>query len=304
MSSASVPPFEPPVERWRRYLRRDPTRWLLTTDDPSILLWYQLDLAHRPETAPIVQETREQVLYSTPVQTLFAAQDELGFWGRPDTLSQPYYRGTLWNLALLAELGIPRHSRRARAACEYALQFQSEAGLIEGLDAVEAGYLVRALAYFLPEDARVRRAARALVEHAARAGSFETHLLALWGAHPFRADPVTAARTRDLSACVLDFIGTHQGYAALCFPQFDPRDPLFVLRVLGEYDRLQDARATPWLDNLAARQDEEGRWRLEQSLNDQLLIRLEEAGAPSRWITLNALRVITKWVLGGKSAED
>src|SRR5690349_7918809 len=105
--------LEVSIERWKKYLRRDPTRWLLETDNPSIVLWYQLDIAHRPEDALGVVATRERVLYSDPVQAIFRAQRELGFWEDEDSLSQPYYHATLWNLALLAELGIPRHSRRA-----------------------------------------------------------------------------------------------------------------------------------------------------------------------------------------------
>src|SRR5581483_4434023 len=59
--SASLDPL---IARWKQYLRYDPTHWLLETDDPSIQLWYQLDIAHRPEDAAAVLETRERVLYS------------------------------------------------------------------------------------------------------------------------------------------------------------------------------------------------------------------------------------------------
>jgi hypothetical protein len=54
--------LDPAIARWKKYLRYDPTRWMLASDDPSILLWYQLDIAHRPEDAPGVLDTRERVL--------------------------------------------------------------------------------------------------------------------------------------------------------------------------------------------------------------------------------------------------
>ena len=114
------------LERWKKFLRYDPTRWLLETNDPSILLWYQIEIAHRPEDAPGVTETRERVLYSEPVQTIFAAQNELGFWGdasdavHRQQLAVPHYHATLWNLALL---GRTRHSARRAAACVTPCEF-------------------------------------------------------------------------------------------------------------------------------------------------------------------------------------
>src|SRR4051794_22537424 len=104
------------IERWKKYLLYDPTRWLLETNDPSILLWYQLDIAHRPEDAPGVNEMRERVLYSDPDQNIFAAQNELGYWGDAEKLVQPRFTAALWNFLLLTELGIPRASRHARIA--------------------------------------------------------------------------------------------------------------------------------------------------------------------------------------------
>ena len=106
--------MNPEAERWRTYLRQDPTRFLLDADaNPSVYLWYLIDLAHRPENSVAVSGARERVLYSPPVQHIFAAQQREGYWATPDSLAKPYYRATLWNLAHLAELGIPRDSRRA-----------------------------------------------------------------------------------------------------------------------------------------------------------------------------------------------
>src|SRR5438552_11904563 len=130
--------LDPSIERWKKYLRRDPTRWLLETDDPSIVLWYQLDIAHRPEDAPGVMATRERVLYSAVVQEIFRRQSEWGSWGYSGSLLHFGHGGTVWQLALLAELGIPRASRHARTACEFALQnFLLEDGWFAGLDGVE-----------------------------------------------------------------------------------------------------------------------------------------------------------------------
>jgi len=296
------------IDHWRQYLHRDPTRWLLANGaapfSPSILLWYQLDLARRPEESQIVQATREHVLYSTPVQTLFNAQDALGFWASPDSLAAPHWRATLWNLALLAELGIPRASRHARAASEFALQnFLDAHGRFEGLSAPEAGYLVRALGYFnLAADERVRRAARALVAWSRSEDSAAAHLCALWAWRDFLDDDVIASASRALMERLLTILPTFSAFSPITFPPFDPHDALFILRVLAEYDRVHDSRAAFLLEHLIAKQDEQGRWALERSLNDRLLTPLEDAGAPSRLATLNALRVISKRVTAQTTA--
>lgn len=286
------------IERWKKYLRADPTRWLLENDDPSILLWYQLDIAQRPEDARAVLETRERVLYSEPVQTIFAAQNELGFWGAASSLAHPYYTATLWNLALLAELGIPRASRRARNACEFVLQnFLRADGTFAGLNEIATGYLLRAFGYFnYAADARVLRAARVLSE---RVETSPARLAALWGWRAFCADEEIARLARENVERMLEEAKTGNAAVNLpyTFPQFDARDELFHLRVLAEYERVQDERAAPLVDALAAKQNERAQWTLERDLNAQLLTPLEHAGAPSRWATLNALRVITKLVL-------
>jgi hypothetical protein len=305
------------IARWKKYLRYDPTRWLLETNDPSILLWYQLDIAHRPEDAPGVMETRERVLYSDAVQNIFAAQDALGYWGdaenlatrQPDSetiaspnqtraLAQPYYTATLWNLALLAELGIPPASRRARNACEFILQnFLEDNGTFGELNAVESGWLLRAFGYFqYASDMRVLRAARALRE---RADSYAARIAALWGWRAFgeQADIAEAAQAtleRVLNDIEHASAAAHVPYT---FPQFEPSDELFLLRVLSDYDRVNDARAAPLVETLAAKQNERAQWTLESDLNKELVTPLERAGEPSRWITLNALRVIVKLVV-------
>lgn len=287
------------VALWKKYLRADPTRWLLETDDPSVLLWYQLDIAHRPEDSRAVMDTRERVLYSEPVQTIFAAQDELGFWGEAEKLAQPYHTATLWNLALLAELGIPRTSRRARNACEFVLQnFLTHDGTFAGLNAIETGYLVRAFGYFnYAEDARVLRAGRTLSE---RANTFASRVSALWGLRAFCADEQIARTAQEIVERVLNEFATNVPYA---FPQFEPRDELFLLRVLAEYDRMHDTRLTPLIDRLVAKQNERAQWTLEGDWNAPLLTPLEIKNAPSRWLTLNALRVITQRVLN-ETKED
>lgn len=285
--------FSPEIERWRKYLSYDPTRWLLETDDPSILLRYQLDIAHRPEDAPGVVETRERVLYSDTVQAIFAAQNEMGFWGDAELLSEPRYTATIWNLALLAELGIPRTGRRARNACEFILQnFVGDNGTVEALNAVETGFLLRALGYFnLSGDARVVEVARNLVS---QVDSFEARVSALWGWQEIVEDAEIARASEETLEIVLNQCADAE--PTYTFPQFDPRDALFVLRVLSAYNRVNDARAAPLVDALVAKQNDRAQWTLERPPSGSFVVELEPIGEPSRWLTLIAATVIARLV--------
>ncbi len=296
-------PMSSETELWRLYLRGDPTRFPLEADiNPSVYQWYLIDLAHRPEGSVAVADARERVLYSPPVQDIFAAQQAEGYWATPDSLAKPYYHATLWNLALLAELGIPRDSRRARAAYEFALQiFLDEHGRFGGLDAVESGYLIHALAYFRPNlDERVTRAARALAQIAVEADSDEARVSALWAWADLCDDPEVSDTARNVRERLLDSLASRGdlGYAPITFPPFEPRDPLFISRVLALHNSANDPRAEPLIEGVLQKEDEWGRWPLEKNLNGSMTACTEEVTSASRWATLNALRVIVKLVKG------
>lgn len=293
--------MNPEAELWRVYLRRDPSRFLLDGDaNPSVYLWYLIDLAHRPEASVAVAEACERVLYSPPVQDTFAAQQHEGYWATPNSLAEPYYHGTLWSLALLTELGLPRGSRRARAGCEFALQnFLDERGRFAGLDAVESGYLIHALGYFrLNSDERVTRAARALAQIVAEQDSDEARVAALWAWADLCEEPELAQSARTVRSQLLDSLAARatRSFAPITFPSFDPRDPLFISRVLAIYGCANDPRAAPLIEGMLEKQDEQGRWPLENDLNGKVTASTEQVTSASRWATLNALRVIVKLV--------
>jgi hypothetical protein len=56
------------------------------------------------------------------VPAILAAQDEAGFWEKPGEGYYPKYRGTVWSLIYLAQLGADPLDRRVRAGGEYLLE--------------------------------------------------------------------------------------------------------------------------------------------------------------------------------------
>ena len=80
----------------------------------------------------------------------------------------------------------------------------------------------------------------------------------------------------------------------LGFPLSYWSDVLETLSNLVEMGYGSDPRLKPALDWVAAKQDSQGRWKLENSLNGKTWIDIEAKGKPSKWITLRALRTMKR----------
>ncbi|RJE48899.1 MULTISPECIES: nitrogen fixation protein NifH [unclassified Dehalobacter] len=88
------------------------------------------------------------------------------------------------------------------------------------------------------------------------------------------------------------------GWLKFSFPLMYQTDVLEILDILTELgiadDRMNDA-----LNIILTRQDDMGRWRIENTSNtDRLLIPLEQKGEQSKWITLRAIRVLKRYKRG------
>lgn len=78
----------------------------------------------------------------------------------------------------------------------------------------------------------------------------------------------------------------------LGFPLSYWSDVLETLMVLVTLGYAHDSRLTQTYHWILDKQDAQGRWRLENSLNRKMWIDIEKKGKPSKWITLRALRII------------
>jgi hypothetical protein len=84
------------------------------------------------------------------------------------------------------------------------------------------------------------------------------------------------------------------GWLRFGFPLMYQTD---VLEILGILTKLgyKDERMQEAIDLVASKQDEEGRWNLESTFNGRYQTNIEQKGKPSKWITLNALRVLKRF---------
>ena len=73
--------------------------------------------------------------------------------------------------------------------------------------------------------------------------------------------------------------------------QTDVLEMLLVLTNLG----IKDKRMQEGLDLIISKQDENGKWNLEKTFNGRTIVSIERKGQPSKWITLNSLRVLKRF---------
>jgi hypothetical protein len=83
------------------------------------------------------------------------------------------------------------------------------------------------------------------------------------------------------------------GWMRFGFPLFYQSDALEVLDVLTRLG-MKDERMQKAVDLVLSKQDENGRWNLENTFNGKMWVDIEEKGRPSKWITLKAVRVLKR----------
>lgn len=300
------------MQSWKTRLNGDPLPWLLDPENPSVRYWTLVDILERPANNPAVQEARAAIAHQSLVTELFTLQRREGYWGEAET--KPHTaQGTGGVLNLLHILGVAPDQRSA-AGCDSFLRFcQHESGgfsmtkrLRSGIFPCTTSTHLPFLVYFgLGDDPRVRAAFAFLIEDmstddALDCGRYQ-HQDCLWGAIAaldglavLPADMRSAQSKRvveRLADALLDarydFQGLHKRWLTLGVPR--AWDLLSALKALAAHGYAQEARSMPLLELILSRQDEQGRW-LCGSVSRTWPI--EKRNQPSKWITLDALRVL------------
>jgi hypothetical protein len=81
------------------------------------------------------------------------------------------------------------------------------------------------------------------------------------------------------------------GWLKFGFPLMYNTDVLEILGILTGLG-YRDSRMQEALELVISKQDEQGRWKLESTYNGRFQVNIEQKGKPSKWVTLNALRVL------------
>jgi hypothetical protein len=323
----------------------DPTDWLLETDNPSVRYLTLVEIVGRPTTAPEVTEARAAIMRTGVVPRILACQNPDGSWDRPDRPYHAKYRGTVWQLIILAELCADGSDERVRRGCEFVLERlqDTSSGGFSMNHAVRTGggrhrevlpCLTGNLAWSLlrlgyGDDARVARA----IDWIVRYQRFDDGVLdppsgwpydiyeMCWGRHSCHmgvvkalkalAEIPTSERSDDARRVIdhgVEYLLRHHihkrshdltkvskpGWRRFGFPRMWQTD---ILEVVGILTRLgcRDDRMREAVDVVMSKQDQNGRWTLADTFNGRFLVDIEDKGEPSKWITLNALRVLKAW---------
>ncbi len=105
---------------WRKMLKADPTDWLLQESNPSVRCLTLTDLLGRSERDPEVRRARADIMRVGVVPRILAKQTD-GRWNDPGRFYRDKYKGTVWQLIILAEHRADGRDPRIRAAVEYLL---------------------------------------------------------------------------------------------------------------------------------------------------------------------------------------
>lgn len=84
------------------------------------------------------------------------------------------------------------------------------------------------------------------------------------------------------------------GWLKLGFPLMYQSDILEILDILTRLN-IHDHRMQDAIDIVKAKQDQQSRWKLENTFNGKYLVNIEKKGSPSKWITMRALRVLKNY---------
>lgn len=97
-------------------------QWLLDAKHPGVRYLALRDLAGLADDDPELVAARRTAHRQGPIATILDAMEEEGFWVQPGAGYAPKYRGTVWSVITLAQLGAsPAIDPRIATACNYVL---------------------------------------------------------------------------------------------------------------------------------------------------------------------------------------
>jgi hypothetical protein len=103
--------------------KRDIIGWLLEKDNPSVRYLTLAEVLRRPRQNSDVLEAKSGIMASGIIPKILAKQHPQGYWlDRQNFYVKTKYRGTVWQVILLAELGADESDQRVQAACEFLLE--------------------------------------------------------------------------------------------------------------------------------------------------------------------------------------
>ncbi|MBL8096084.1 MAG: hypothetical protein JNL73_18055 [Anaerolineales bacterium] len=103
--------------------RPDPLPWLLEPSAPGVRYLALRDLVGCAPDDPELSAARAAAYSAGPIATILTNMEPEGYWVDPGAGYYPKYRGTVWSMLALAQLGAHiAHDPRIGRACQYLLE--------------------------------------------------------------------------------------------------------------------------------------------------------------------------------------
>ncbi len=326
---------------WKKHLNADATDWLLGEDNPSVRYLALTNILTRKKTEAEVKRARSAIMASGAVPRILAHLRG-GAWNPPGRFYTDKYRGTVWQLIVLAEHEADGSDPGIRSACEYLLDHSQdpESGGFSASEWADGGggrpsevipCLTGNMAWSLLKlgyqgDKRVAAAIKWICRYQRfddgqgrppRQWPYERYEMC-WGRHSCHMGVVKALKalsalprrqqTPEVTAVIkegCDYLLAHHffkrshdlsrtakpGWRRLQFPLMYQTDVLEIVNLLLDLG-VVDSRMQEAIDLVAGKQDETGRWMLENTFNGRFHVNIEAKGRPSKWITYRSMRAL------------
>jgi len=307
----------------------DTIRWLLD-GDPAIRWQVLRDVVGAAQRT--VERERREVARDGWGARLLARQDPEGTWAgglsSDGGLYSPKWTSTTYTMLMLRDFGLPANNRQAGKACTLLLDggLQRDGGINYGWrgrsETCITGMVLSILSYFECDDDRLDTIADHLLEQQMPDGGWNcrrpygaTHSsvhssisvlegLRLYELHRRRKlQAVRAAQRRGREFLLMHRLFRSDRTGDIIKPEFTrfafpPRWHYDILRALDYFQAAgapRDQRLAEAIEIVHSTQREDGRWSLQNRYKGKTYFELERLGAPSRWNTLRALRVLKWW---------
>jgi hypothetical protein len=96
--------------------------WLLEEENPSVRYFTLTELLGKPSVDDDVKKAKKEIMNTGAVPKILSTQNSDGSWEKPAAFYTAKYKGTVWQLIILAELGADNSDTRIQKACEFILQ--------------------------------------------------------------------------------------------------------------------------------------------------------------------------------------
>jgi hypothetical protein len=306
-------------------VRSQVIEWLLEEEQPSVRYRTLTELLDREESDPDVREAYSEITEKGWGSQILNSQKPDGYWQSNRSLYRPKYTATNWMALILSDLGLTKKHRQVKKAADLFfkewLSIPSMTNIFND-EVCVVGNTARMLTRFgFEDDSRVRKLFDRLVEDQKDDGGWHCFdsskgTLDCWEAlAAFSALPKSkqTRRIRNsiergaefyLERRLFDEGKKYAPWLRFHYPNHYYYDILVGLDVITRLGYGDDRRLRPALKILIEKRRSDGAWLLEKvhpdlapgahySLRKRVTrFALEQAGKPSKWITLTALRVL------------